>query len=254
MCARDLLHGLSWVGALLVVAPALTGSAPAAIPAPPGGSEASSAPIVRLSDERAVTRWASPIEEALIRERPKSRASPITPLRLLTEDGFPEVYVLLSGWTDPEGRAWVQVRIPMRPNGQTGWVEASALGPSQLVGTQLIVNRRRLEATLYRSKRRIWRSPIAIGKRKTPTPAGRFWIRERIVSPNPRGPYGPLAFGTSAYSRLSEWPGSGVIGIHGTNEPDLIPGRPSHGCIRVPNRAIRRLADLMPIGTPVWIR
>jgi lipoprotein-anchoring transpeptidase ErfK/SrfK len=44
-----------------------------------------------------------------------------------------------------------------------------------------------------------------------------------------------------------------VIGIHGTDQPWLIPGRPSHGCIRVPNPAIRRLARLMPIGTPVRI-
>jgi hypothetical protein len=37
-------------------------------------------------------------------------------------------------------------------------------------------------------------------------------------------------------------PGGGVIGIHGTNQPYLIPGWPSHGCIRVANRPIRRLA------------
>jgi lipoprotein-anchoring transpeptidase ErfK/SrfK len=67
-------------------------------------------------------------------------------------------------------------------------------------------------------------------------------------------PYGPRAFGTSACSGLSDWPGGGVIGIHGTNQPYLIPGWPSHGCIRVANRPIRRLARLMPIGTPVRIR
>jgi lipoprotein-anchoring transpeptidase ErfK/SrfK len=44
------------------------------------------------------------------------------------------------------------------------------------------------------------------------------------------------------------------VGIHGTNQPELIPGRPSHGCIRVRNRAIKRLARLMPIGTPIRIR
>jgi lipoprotein-anchoring transpeptidase ErfK/SrfK len=44
-----------------------------------------------------------------------------------------------------------------------------------------------------------------------------------------------------------------VIGIHGTNQPSLIPGRPSHGCIRVPNPAVHRLARLMPVGTPVRI-
>ncbi len=62
------------------------------------------------------------------------------------------------------------------------------------------------------------------------------------------------AFETAAYSVLSDWPGGGVIGIHGTDEPWLIPGRPSHGCIRVPNTAVRQLARLMPTGTPVRIR
>ena len=95
---------------------------------------------------------------------------------------------------------------------------------------------------------------IGIGKPSTPTPAGRFWIRERITVADPRGPYGPQAFGTSAYSSLAGWPGGGVVGIHGTNQPYLIPGQPSHGCIRVPNRSIRQLARLMPLGTPVWIR
>ena len=122
------------------------------------------------------------------------------------------------------------------------------------VSTQLVIDRRRLRATLYRAGRRIWRSPVGIGKRSTPTPAGRFWIRERIRVSNSTGLYGPWAFGTSGYSVLSDWPGGGVVGIHGTNEPGLIPGRPSHGCVRVPNPAIARLARLMPIGTPVRIR
>jgi lipoprotein-anchoring transpeptidase ErfK/SrfK len=117
-----------------------------------------------------------------------------------------------------------------------------------------VVERGRLRATLYRSGRRIWRSPIGVGKAGTPTPAGRFWIREKFMVANSGGPYGPRAFGTSDYSRLSEWPGGGVIGIHGTNEPYLIPGRPSHGCIRVPNHAIGRLYRLMPVGTPMQVR
>ena len=95
------------------------------------------------------------------------------------------------------------------------------------------------------------RAPVGVGAPATPTPRGRFYIRERLRGTG--GAYGPWAFGTSAYSTLSEWPGGGVVGIHGTNQPGLLPGRPSHGCIRVRNRDIRRLARLMPIGTPVRI-
>jgi L,D-transpeptidase-like protein len=209
---------------------------------------------VRLSNERTFTRWAYAARPLAIRETPKSTAPSIGSVALATEEGLRNVYVLLDGWTDPAGQPWLRIRVPTRPAPAIGWVEAPAFGSPHLVRTQLIVDRRGLRATLYRAGHRVWRSPVGVGKAKTPTPAGHFWIRERLHSADPAGPYGPWAFGTSAYSRLSDWPGGGVIGIHGTDQPDLIPGRPSHGCIRVPNAAIRRLAHLMPIGTPLRIR
>lgn len=67
--------------------------------------------------------------------------------------------------------------------------------------------------------------------------------------------YGPVAFGTTARSAvLTDWPAGGFVGIHGTDAPGLIPGRVSHGCIRMRNHDIRRLATLMPVGTPLTIR
>ena len=67
--------------------------------------------------------------------------------------------------------------------------------------------------------------------------------------------YGPVAFGTSARSAvLTDWPGGGFIGIHGTDSPELLPGRVSHGCIRMRNDDIRRLWRLLPVGTPITIR
>ena len=92
-----------------------------------------------------------------------------------------------------------------------------------------------------------------MGKPSTPTPKGHFWIREKFRVHERGGPYGPAAFGTSDYSVLSDWPGGGIIGIHGTDEPELIPGNPSHGCIRMKNGAIRRLWKKMPVGTPLLI-
>ena len=66
--------------------------------------------------------------------------------------------------------------------------------------------------------------------------------------------YGPVAFGTSALSNVeTDWPGGGVIGIHGTDEPQLIPGHPSHGCIRMRNGDVERLSRLLPVGTPLTI-
>ena len=145
-----------------------------------------------------------------------------------------------------------RARPPQRSHGLRA---RAALSPLRIVETQLVVDRKRLRATLYKRGRVIWRSPIGVGAPGTVTPAGRFWIRERLRNLGGSPVYGPWAFGTAAYSdTLTDWPGGGVVGIHGTNEPQLIPGRPSHGCVRVPNRRISRLARLMPIGTPLRIK
>lgn len=118
----------------------------------------------------------------------------------------------------------------MRPNGRTGWVHRNDLGPLRTVRTMLRIDRATLRATLYRGGRRVWSSRVGVGKAATPTPAGRFWVRNRLRGLRRAPVYGPYAFGTGAYSTLSDWPGGGVIGLHGTDQPQLIPGRPSHGC------------------------
>jgi L,D-transpeptidase catalytic domain len=208
----------------------------------------------RLSNEATLSRWATPNERALARVKPNHKSRSIVRLRYQTEDRQPEIYLVLARTTDNEGDEWVQIRLPRRPNNSTGWVRRDSLGPYQTVNTQIVVDRRRLQATFYRGGRAIWKSRIGVGKRGTPTPAGRFYIRQKLISPFGGTIYGPLAFGTSAYSSLSEWPRGGVIGIHGTNQPGILPGRVSHGCIRVPNKNIKRLARLMPLGTPLRIK
>lgn len=207
----------------------------------------------RLSDEQRLTRYAGAVSQAIVRGRPSASASKVGRLRYLTEDGPLEAYLVLESHVDGAGRTWVRVRLPMRPNGRTGWVPEGDIGPLRIVRTRLRVNRSTLRATLYRDGRRVWSSAIGVGAKATPTPAGHFWVRSRLRGLRSSPAYGPYAFGTAAYSVLSDWPGGGVVGIHGTDQPKLIPGRPSHGCIRVPNAAITRLWRLMPIGTPIEI-
>jgi hypothetical protein len=209
---------------------------------------------VKLSDEELVTRWGHAQATAKIRLTPQVSSRQVGRLRFLTEDGLPEVYPVLAARRDSAGRAWLQVRVPGRPNGRIGWVLDEMLSSElYIVRTQLVIDRRQLRATLFKNGKKVWSARVGIGKSGTPTPRGKFWIRERLKGLGNGGLYGPWAFGTSAYSSLSDWPGGGVVGIHGTNEPGLIPGRPSHGCVRVRNDKIRQLARLMPIGTPVDI-
>jgi L,D-transpeptidase catalytic domain len=219
------------------------------------GTAATAGPYATLSDERLFTRWAHPTAKSEeIRANHSNGSKVVARTRRKTEDGFPEVYLALRSYTDSADQEWIQIRVPMRPNGRKGWVKREALRSFKTVRTRFEINKRTLRATLYRNGKRIWRAPVGIGEPGTPTPAGRFWIREKFHTRGTGGIYGPFAFGTSAYSRLSDWPGGGVVGIHGTNRPGLIPGRPSHGCVRVKNKAILKLARLMPVGTPVRIK
>lgn len=208
---------------------------------------------MRLSDEHRLTRYANAVARATVRDAPRPDAARVGRLRYRTEDGPLETYLALELHVDAVGREWGHIRLPGRPNGRTGWVRRSDLGPLITVNTMLRIDRNRLRATLYEGGRQVWSSRIAIGSASTPTPTGRFWIRSRLKGLGDGTVYGPWAFGTWAYSDLSDWPGGGVVGIHGTNRPDLLSGRPSHGCIRVPNAAIRRLARMLPIGSPVHI-
>ena len=248
MSASPLFTCLALAGALLafpgssLAAQVVTPTAPA-----PGKT-------VRLSNERTRTLSARIQEAAAIHSQPASSARRIGRLRWQTEDGFAEVYLLLRAYTDANGVEWVQLRIPGRPNGRTGWVLRTALGSFRSTNLLLVVNRRHRTITLYRNGKRRFRRPVGVGKPSSPTPAGHFWIRERFKIRDRNSPYWPYALGTADYSTLTDWPGGGVVGIHGDwNQPWLIPGRPSHGCIRMHDRDIAWLAPRIDIGTPVRI-
>jgi hypothetical protein len=209
---------------------------------------------VRLAHSGAVSYWASVREETLARIAPNAGAAAVADLPRTTPEGTTNIVLVLGRRTDGSGRLWVHVRLPVLPNGRTAWVPRRALGVYGAVHTQLIVSLERLTATLLRDGRPVFRAPVGVGQPQWPTPRGQFYIRNvltRFSSPF----YGPVAFGTSARSSvLTDWPGGGFIGIHGTNAPELLPGRVSHGCIRLRNEDVLELRQLMPVGSPVTIR
>lgn len=149
---------------------------------------------------------------------------------------------------------WDEIDVPGRPNGQIGWVQRSWLGPVQVSHTLIVVNREAESMKVYRLGKLIFSAPVGTGDiaNRTITPAGHFWVAEAFPSRDPF--YGPWAFGTTDYAKDTEFPDGSIVGIHGTNEPWLIPGDPSHGCIRLKNPDILKLKRLVGIGTPVWIQ
>lgn len=200
-----------------------------------------------------VSAWA-PVRSAIAaHSRPADGSPVIATIPTETPEETDNIVLVLGRKRDAAGRLWVKVRIPALPDNISAWVERPALGGYTIVDTRLEVDLERLTVTLYRTGRRIFEAPAGVGRPSWPTPRGHFYIRNKLTDfASPA--YGPLAFGTSARSSvLTDWPGGGFIGIHGTNEPQLLPGRVSHGCIRLRNRDILRLAELMPVGTPVTI-
>ena len=209
--------------------------------------------FTQLSNRTTFTRWAYTNLTLKAKSKPGGKGKTVGKLHFNTEDGRPEIYLALRMYTDVKGNEWVQTQLPGRPNGRTGWVPREGLGEFHLIHTQIVVDRRKLRLTLFKSGKKKFSAPIGIGKGATPTPGGHSWIREKLNGfGNPV--YGPLAFGTGTYStKLTDWPGGGVVGIHGTNQPNLIPGRPSHGCVRLYNKDIKYIRELVGVGTPVKI-
>lgn len=169
-----------------------------------------------------------------------------------TENGGPLVFLLkgTDGNADP-----VEVYLPVRPNGTTGFVKRSELGPITHHSYRIMVQVSAHIITVTKGAEVILEEPVGIGTTETPTPGGIFYLKELLRPPNANGPYGPYAYGLSGFSNVltSFAGGDGVIGIHGTNDPSSIGTDVSHGCIRMSNEGITRLAKVLPLGTPVEI-
>lgn len=149
---------------------------------------------------------------------------------------------------------WLNVLLPARPNGSSGWIHASDV---RLTTTayRIDVSLSRHKMVVHSGAKTIMTRKVATGAAKTPTPTGRFFVTVLLRPMNPKGEYGPYAFGTSAYSAVlfHFGGGPGQVGLHGTNEPALLGKSVSSGCVRMSNDTVTRLAETIPLGTPVTI-
>jgi lipoprotein-anchoring transpeptidase ErfK/SrfK len=150
----------------------------------------------------------------------------------------------------------VQVYLPLRPNGSTGWVNRDEVDISP-VHHRVEVKLSEYRIRVYEDDEVILDEPIGVGREERPTPGGVYYIKELLRPPDPDGPYGTYAYGLSGFSEVltSFNGGEGELGIHGTNEPDSIGQEASSGCIRVHNDVIDRMAEEigLPLGTPVEV-
>ena len=189
--------------------------------------------------------------QVAVRTKPTKTASRATVLTQFRPDFRPRVVLAVGVRRDGKGRpSWYRISLPGRPNGRTGWVPAASIDVKP-IRKEIVIDRSERTLELRNANHVVLRTRVAVGAPGMETPLGRFYVQAKF---RPTAPvFGAFAFETSAYSKLSEWPGGGVVGIHGTNTPSLLGQAVSHGCVRVANEAILRLKDLVPVGTPIRI-
>jgi hypothetical protein len=208
-----------------------------------------------LSNERTVTRWAYTEQPAPVRAQPRRRARMMSRLRWYTDDGFPELYLVLRMYRDAKGQNWVKLRLPVRPHGAVGWVRREALGAFHMTGDLLVVDRERRLMEFFTDGRLRWSAPVGVGDASTPTAPGQFWIRKRFKIFDPSSGYWPYAFGTVDYATMGDWPGGGMGGIHGPDfEPRAIGERAPGGSMRLQVADDTWLANHLRLGTPLLVR
>ena len=230
-------------------------SSPAQLALPPPPRPAWVVPNpATLAPIRGVSWWAPVRRAVVVRARPSATATPVGRVSTRTPEGTQNILELLGRALPGRSGLWQRVRLAVLPNGTTGWVPRWALAEPVILDTHLVIDRARFRATLFRDGVSVFSAPVGVGRARSPTPVGNFYVRD-VLTRYRRRSYGPIAFGTSARSAtLTDWPAGGYIGIHGTDRPQLIPGSISHGCIRLRNADILKLAALMPVGTPVTVK
>lgn len=181
------------------------------------------------------------------------RADGVVPWRLLAHPdayGLPLVFLVVGRQGE-----WLRVQVPLRPNGSTAWVRAPDVRLTETrYRIDVAVGARRL--TLRWGRRVVLEAPVAVGRSRTPTPVGDFYVESSTARDVPDPLYGVHALGLSGFSDVLDDfnGGEGRIAIHGTGRPDLLGSAVTAGCIRVHDDHAAELSRRVPLGTPVSLR
>jgi hypothetical protein len=233
--------GGALVFACALVAFGLPGSAQA---------EARRAPELRVVGSGTIA-W----HQVVVRARPTPTAARVAVLNQFRPDFRPQYVLALAERRNAAGDpTWYRITVPGRPNGRTGWVRAAALD-LQPVQKRLVIYRGARRFEFWDGDRLVRAGRVAVGKRGAETPLGVFYVTWKFdpdIDPE-WSILGAYAFETSAYSKLTDWPGGGIVGVHGTPWPSLLGQAVSHGCVRMSNENIQFLRSRVPLGTPVKI-
>jgi hypothetical protein len=188
----------------------------------------------------------------VVRARPDRTSRRVTVLTQFRKAFDPRVVLAVSERLHPSTGepAWYRIALPGRPNGRTGWIRAAQLD-LEPVDRKVVVYRETRRFEFWVDDRVVRTGKVAVGAPGMETPLGLFYVTAKFKPT--WSVLGAFAFETSAYSKLSEWPGGGVVGLHGTNAPQLLGQAVSHGCIRLHDRDASYLRSRLSVGTPIKV-
>lgn len=240
---------LRWHGAMQIATWPLTWACGIVVAAAPvaGAAEPASPPAAHT----ATARFLAP---TVARAAPHPSAARV--MRVMPYTAFSrtdQVLMVTATHADPDGRRWLQVQLPKRPNHSTGWVpeEMVVVGRTPV---RITVRLRPRVVEVWRAGRRLARFRADVGTARTPTPQGTFAVQDPVTAEPPQSSYlGPYIITLTAYSNVLKTfqGGNGLVAIHGSSG---VRGRAvSHGCIRISNRDVRRLRTFAQPGVPVDI-
>jgi lipoprotein-anchoring transpeptidase ErfK/SrfK len=225
-----------------------------------GGEPRQSLAVVSLPQPHAseaplYERWTvgKVVRPTRVHNRPDVGSRVKARLDKVNSNGFPTL-VLVDTRRTVDDATWYRVWLAKRPNGSRGWIREGDLAFYTTASKiEIDLSERRL--TVYRRGRWEAAFPVAIGRPGLDTPTGFFFIDQKLRPPSPDGPYGVLALGISAFQpKLPDWPQGGPVAIHGTDREDLVGEAVSNGCLRMRNKDVLRVDELVPAGSPVIIR
>lgn len=176
-------------------------------------------------------------------------AEPAQVLDNPTWEGLPVVFLVQQRMGE-----WMEVQLALRPNGSTAWVRSADVSLRE-VPYRIVVDTGAKRLTAYSRQGVFLDVAVAVGAGSTPTPTGNYFVDGAVKVPYDDGPYGAYQLSVAAFSTVyqSFAGGVGQIAIHGTNDPALIGTPASNGCVRMTNPDVTRLANTVPVGTPVQI-
>jgi lipoprotein-anchoring transpeptidase ErfK/SrfK len=162
-------------------------------------------------------------------------------------------FLVAKSVRDRKGNPWLQILLPIRPNGAAGWVRMGAVTVER-IQQRIVVDLSNKTLRYYRNGQLERDFSVGIGRPETPTALGTFYVWAQVPQASASGPYGVFALGLSGFSQvLTNWPGGGRMAIHGTANPGDRGQMVSHGCVRVYNDDMVDLRRV-PLGTPVVIK